>query len=564
MLTGSGFDSILAAAAKINTEERRRRQKERMQKKRNDIQYRIRENQKERERKRVKRGDPEVKKRENWKARERQRIKRSDPEVKKRETEMRKEWDKQARANIKAKAKANINKQPERKQSTEERNQAVRQRDKDWRRLKRMDPEEKKRENEMRKEWKVSNETYEHKNKRRKLALKTYRQKRSEGKLDSLRKYRVKNRVTPRNYHKVWNGSRSIVTVKNLNSKYIRNALPDGDATSLLFRFVENTIKDFPDYVYMMMPDRCKKRVRISIDFPQAMRLFFGRSKTVSQFLDERSAYGLNSMLQSTGMRPYDVRVRPFTDDIRTIIDHIETALEPALIRTKYQKCKFDFNFLEIKLYFGEKLVGEHSNKTVGAHTDCIFDDNGNQSTKDSARGDHLTVILTFGYPRKLFFVRCSKNTIDANRPKWKETRNPDDYLILEHNSLFVLFPEDEKPTPSDSAKHILHKTKHGVHFNGKVSSFSMALVFRSVKKTSMFHSKDRLNEDSPKETIFKKDSWCWSHNNRGDGENRLPRNFLENEQYKSAFDNADKAFDKSKVLSCGNRLLNEIRRFLM
>ena len=159
----------------------------------------------------------------------------------------------------------------------------------------------------MRKEWNTSDETYEHKNKRRKLALKTYRKKRLEGKLDSLCKYRVKKRVTPRNYHKVWNGSRSIVTVQNLNSKYIRNALPDGDATSLLFRFVENTIKDFPDYVYMMMPDRNKKRVRISIDFPQAMRLFFGRSKTVSRFLDERSAYGLNSMLQSTGMRPYDV-----------------------------------------------------------------------------------------------------------------------------------------------------------------------------------------------------------------------------------------------------------------
>ena len=629
MLTGSGFHSILAAAAKIDTEEKTRRQRERMRNKRNNPQYRDRENWNNRERKRVKRGDPEVKKRENWKDRERKREQRSDPEVKKRETDTRKEWDKKARTKVKAKTKKE--EQPKRKPSTEEQKQSVRQRDREWRRVKRMDPEEKKRENqmrkewdknrkewdkralakvkakakkeerwerkpsteeqkqsvqqrdkewrrvkrmnpgekerenEMRKEWNASNETYEHKNKRRKLALRTYREKRSEGKLDSLCKYRVKKRGTPRNYHKVWNGSRSIVTVKNLNSKYIRNALPDADVMNVLFRFVENTVKDFPDYVYMMMPDRCKKRVCISIDFPQAMRLFFGRSKTISQFLDERSAYGLKSMLQSTGMRPYDVRVQPFTDDINTIINHIETALEPALVGTKYENCNFDFNFLEIKLYLGEKLVGEHSNKTVGAHTDCIFDDNGNQSIKDSARGDHLTVVLTFGYPRKLFFVRCSKNTTDANRAKWKEIRNHDDYLILEHNSLFVLFPEDEKPTPSETAEHIVHKTKHGVKFNGKESSFSMALVLRSVKKTSMFHSNvrlDRLNKDSPTTSLFKKDSWCWTFNEGDNGENSFPRNFLENEQYKMAFDNADKAFDKSNVLSCSNKLLNEIRRF--
>ena len=187
-------------------------------------------------------------------------------------------------------------------------------------------------------------------------------------------------------------------------------------------------------------------------------------------------------------MRPYDIRVRPFTDTIDCILSYIETGIRPSLQGTKYENCQFDFNFLEIKLYLGNRLVDEHCNKSVGAHTDCCFDNNGNQSKNDSARGDHMTAILTFGYRRKLFFVRCSKDTQPGKRIKWQENKYPDDFINLEHNSLFLLFPEDERPTPSRQDENIIRKCKHGVKFDGKISPFSFALVFRSVKKTALFH----------------------------------------------------------------------------
>ena len=41
------------------------------------------------------------------------------------------------------------------------------------------------------------------------------------------------------------------------------------------------------------------------------------------------------------------------------IISFIETGVKPAIVGTKYENCKFDFNFLEMKFYLGQKLVGE-------------------------------------------------------------------------------------------------------------------------------------------------------------------------------------------------------------
>ena len=63
---------------------------------------------------------------------------------------------------------------------------------------------------------------------------------------------------------------------------YIKQVLPDGKQLETLFRFVENTIKELPQYVYMMRPDLNKKRVDNSITFPQAMRLFLERADRLS------------------------------------------------------------------------------------------------------------------------------------------------------------------------------------------------------------------------------------------------------------------------------------------
>ena len=430
----------------------------------------------------------------------------------------------------------------------------------------------KKRENKNRKKWDLRtrhNELYDQKNKRRKLTNKYYQEKREEGLLESTSNYHLrKKREHPRPYRHRSNGSKTIVELKNLNSKYIKNVLRNNMELDVLFRFVESAIKDFPEYVYMMMPDRNRRRVRNSITFPQAMRLFFGKSEMITQHFDKRPSYGLDSMLRTTGMRPYDIRVQPFTNTIESIVSYIEKAVKPLLLGTKYENCDFDFNFLEIKLYMGKQLVGENCNKSVGAHTDCIFDDKGKQSVNDSARGEHLTTILTFGYPRQLFFVRCSKD-MNKEQVKWNEDKDPNDYVTLEHNSLFVLFPDDEKPTSTEPEKHMLRKTKHGVKFKGNLP-FSIALVFRSVKKLSLFHSTDTkvpdgtFHRDSLANT-FKKNSWCWTPPKgiTGIEENVQARNFLENKRYRSAFNIADKKFQQTEVLICTNKLLNEIRKFV-
>ena len=63
---------------------------------------------------------------------------------------------------------------------------------------------------------------------------------------------------------------------------------------------------------------------------------------------------------------------------------------------------------------------------------------------------------------------------------------------------------------------------------------------------------------------LYKKDSWCWAGNDTlVETEDKIyARKFLQNKRNEKAFNKADKMFDKSNVLSCANKLLNEIRKF--
>ena len=66
----------------------------------------------------------------------------------------------------------------------------------------------------------------------------------------------------------------------------------------------------------------------------------------------------------------------------------------------------------------------------------------------------------------------------------------------LEHGSVFVLLPDDNKPSEFRTDYPILHKTKHKVDFNNDGISF--AFVFRRVRKTSKF---DPVTNN-----------WLWQH----------------------------------------------------
>ena len=122
---------------------------------------------------------------------------------------------------------------------TAEQIQIRRQKYRKQKHLHRLDPEVKKRENKNRKKWDLRtrhNELYDQKNKRRKLTNEYYQEKREEGLLESTSNYHLrKKREHPRPYRHRSNGSKTIVELKNLNSKYIKNVLRNDTELDVLF-----------------------------------------------------------------------------------------------------------------------------------------------------------------------------------------------------------------------------------------------------------------------------------------------------------------------------------------
>ena len=399
-----------------------------------------------------------------------------------------------------------------------------------------------------------------------------YRVKRSiEMKTNDLRTRSIRRSRRPRHYD-VTRGQRQTERLSNIHSFLVRNILQrkrtdsDLDELGVVLDFLNDMFHNFDDLAYLMMPDKNKKKgvVRLSIEFPQAMRVFFG--KTVMTEVGRggiiravRPAYGLTSILATTGMRPNDLRVRPFNSDIDTIILYLEKAVSPYLEGTKYEGSEFDFNFMEAKLYFGNNFVTGNSNQSVGAHTDCQFNDKGQQLESDSARGDHLTLVLAIGEPRMLYFVRCSKTKGEAG---WLEAPGKYDYLHLSHNSLFVLFPEDEIPTMDINNGNLLRKVKHGVKFYGK--NCSVALVFRAVKKFAAFYTGvTGSNEENPP----KKDSWDYNTPIRDDSGAQdfsplMALRQLEMESRKKDFEEAEANMKKEHLSEFGEGVIRAISRF--
>ena len=215
--------------------------------------------------------------------------------------------------------------------------------------------------------------------------------------------------------------------------------------------------------------------------------------------------YGLLAVLSTTGFHPCrDVKVRPYCEKIKSIVLLLEEAIQKRLTPDSKYYHNLDFNSLEVKLYHGTdiyrdddgclllddsgKEIRDDCNKLVNMHNDLVFSDNGVHSIHDTARGDHPICTLTVGATRKLTFLHKWKNPSAS----WNDGDDKVEF-DLDQGSIFCLFPEDEIPTMIDG---MLHKTQHGAKFSGK--GISIALVFRSVKTTSIFHKKTHR--------------WLWRH----------------------------------------------------
>ena len=216
--------------------------------------------------------------------------------------------------------------------------------------------------------------------------------------------------------------------------------------------------------------------------------------KTKADNIEELYSYGLLSVLTTTGFHPtQNVKVRPFCESLqeiaRLLTEEVKKHLKP---NPEHYTDELDFNHMEVKLYHGKdiyrdkdgcplknnegKEIRDDCNKIVNFHNDLSFNDQGEQSLSDTAKGDHPIVTLTIGATRKLTF-----------KHKWKRDSSWSDGETLDfelnQGSIFCLLPNDEKPK---KIENILHKTQHMAKFSKE--GISIALVFRSIKKKSIFH----------------------------------------------------------------------------
>jgi hypothetical protein len=253
----------------------------------------------------------------------------------------------------------------------------------------------------------------------------------------------------------------------------------------------------------------------------QAIRVFFSRNlldEDTSTTKATRYVYGPLAVLQSTGAHPSKhYKVFPFSEQLSTIVNQLSLLLKNNGVIVDVE----DFNFLEVKVYLGDDIFMDDngevitditnkplvlgSNKVVNSHNDIRFSDKGVQSENDTTQGDQPTVTVTVGSTRTIIFEHYVKESGDK---AWTRcATKKDEHIELDHGSVFVLLPQDEKPTKIRGYATMLHKTKHRVEFQNTGVSF--AFVFRCVQKTSKFDPLTHrwlweLESDETKNTVKK------------------------------------------------------------
>jgi len=275
---------------------------------------------------------------------------------------------------------------------------------------------------------------------------------------------------------------------------------PRQQLRQLFLQFTEKEMKEFEDYVMTIVP--LNNNARYNHQSKQALRKFFGKDgKLIDKDTIERCIYGPKAVLNTTGLHPKDYRVYPFSSELieitKLLTKIVKEELGPA-----YDDFEFDFNFMEIKMYLGKDMFQDangnpiqdnggdsirvDNNQSVGPHNDLVFDDNGKQDSKDTARGDHPISTFTLGSTRKLIIRWFKKGK--SKKSKWKKIKSSRRVTELEDGSIFILVPSDEIP---QEFHDFLYKTKHEGKFTHKsASGVSFGFVFRSVKSTSFFDIK--------------------------------------------------------------------------
>ena len=292
-----------------------------------------------------------------------------------------------------------------------------------------------------------------------------------------------------------------ILTPTTLHSFKIDRDDIDHSVRQLFKRFILDEMEPFSKYFTPIVP--FTNNCWMNYQSPQAICVFYGRNKHKESTVDAtvRAAYGSIAVISSTGPHPTTgYKVFPFT----SVIERMSAAMVELVQRSnKVQTTtKTDFNFLEIKIYLGEDMFEDKDNvtttekgnqrlrrdcaKLVNYHNDVRFRDNGLPQNNETVMADQPTVTFSCGSNRQLVFGRSTKNPLtDRCWSRIKECQTFD----LEHGSVFVLSPGDEKPTVVANDDSKIHKTQHRVRFAG--NGVSIAFVFCCVTKFSKFHPKN-------------------------------------------------------------------------
>ena len=292
-----------------------------------------------------------------------------------------------------------------------------------------------------------------------------------------------------------------ILTPTTLHSFKIDRDDIDHSVRQLFNRFILDEMEPFRQYFIPIVP--FTNNCRMNYQSPQAICVFYGRNKHKESTGDAtvRAAYGSIAVISSTGPHPTTgYKVFPFT----SVIERMSAAMVELVRRSNKVKTntKTDFNFLEIKIYLGEDMFEDKDNvtksekgkqclrrdcaKVVNYHNDVRYRDNGLPKNNETVLADHPTVTYSCGSSRQLVFERSTKDPLtDRSWSRIKDCHTFD----LEHGSVFVLSPGDEKPTVVANDDSKLHKTQHRVRFAG--NGVSIAFVFRCVTKFSKFHPKN-------------------------------------------------------------------------
>ena len=294
----------------------------------------------------------------------------------------------------------------------------------------------------------------------------------------------------------------TLIKCPSLHSFHMNTNTVDQSLIKLYTTFVKYHMSPFSNYFYPIKP--LTNSCRMNYQSKQAIRIFFGKNmndNAKSKDTVTRAVYGPLAVLKSTGAHPsLQYRVMPFTDRIEKMASELLSLLKRKGVPTHSVS---GFNFLEVKIYLGDDIFKDRHkevildyngnslrlgcNKQVSAHNDLNFSDDGVQSVSDTACSDHPTVTVTVGASRRLFFERLTKKTGDRGWCTLDSEHSTS--FNLEHGSIFVLSPEDDKPRNLSRSDETKYKTKHGVEFTNDGVSF--AFVFRRVNTTSQFRRKD-------------------------------------------------------------------------